>query len=127
MKKSDIRYRIDTLLKCARITTNETYREEWIVEVVNLLNQLNAENDVDNDSCIKEFMDKYVTITDGSVGKRTKRLDVWRHYNYCVQKYGLPYITKNYFYKEVRSYNIPEGKSDNGRDYFGLICKYGEE
>lgn len=121
MTKTEIRYRIDTLIRCAKITSNDNLREEWVVEAVNLLNAIEEKNVVDNP--IKTWCDKYAVVTDGKVGYRMKRSDVYDYYLFCrMNESGLPHFTRNAFYQELENLNIPLVKSC-GTHWFGILRK----
>lgn len=121
MTKTEIRYRIDTLIRCAKITMNEILREEWVVEAVNLLDVLQEAEIISNP--IKVWIEKNCIITDGKKNGRMDRTKVYNFYNSCVTKNGeFPYMSRNAFYNELRELNVPMGKS-NGIEWCGIVRK----
>lgn len=110
MKKSDLRYRIDTLLKIASRTYDDVLREECCTEAKNLLDDTLEEA---TDS-VQLFLAKYCIVGTG----RTKRSKVFEVYNQKRIAEGYPYYSKRELYARFRENGVGEIKTNNGTDCF---------
>ena len=103
MKKSDLRYRIDTLLKIASRTYDDVLREECCTEAKNLLDDT-LEESVDS---VEIFLAKYCTVGRG----RTLRSKVAEAYNQKRIIEGYPYYSRNELYARLREKGVGEVKT----------------
>lgn len=110
-KKDDTRYKIDSLIKIASITSDRILREECCMEAKNLIDDINESID-----CITLFLTRYCDV---GTNFRTSRSDIFEYYNFIREKEDLPYLTIKHFYARLREYGVPEGKSQ-GIWYFGI-------
>lgn len=111
MKKSDLRYRIDTLLKIAGRTYDDVLREECCVEAKNLLDDT-LEETIDS---VDMFLTKYCNVGKG----RTSRTEIYEAYNQKRLKEGYPYYSRNALYARLRENGVTEIKTE-GRRYFAM-------
>lgn len=112
-KKDDTRYKIDTLIKIASITSDHLLREECCMEAKNLIDDIH-----ENIDCITLFLTNYYDI---GANFRIKRSDVFEHYNFVREKEGFPYLTSHNFYRRIREHGVGEGKA--GYWYFNMRQK----
>ena len=123
-KKSELRYRIDTLIKCAKTTTNDILREEWLIESANLLDEL-EESELEKIyfSPVECWIKEYAIITDGKRGNRTLRREFYNYYIFC-RKHDprFPYLSRQAFNAELKQLNVATGKS-GGNIWVGAIIR----
>jgi len=111
VKKSDLRYRIDTLLKIASRTYDDVLREECCVEAKNLLDDTLEEA---TDS-VDMFIAKYCTVGKG----RTSRTAIYEAYNQKRINEGYPYYSRTALYARLRENGVTEIRTGGGR-YFAM-------
>lgn len=115
MIKTKIRFRIEKLLVCAKITTDDKLREELVAEALDLLDEM-------EDNCKKEnWLEDIVEITDGKYGRCMKRSDFYSYYlRKRAEDKTIPNYTRNALYQYVRDYGVREWKGV-GDVHFAVI------
>lgn len=100
-KKDDYRYKIDSLIKIANITSDEILREECCADAKNMLD--NIEESADS---VQVFLDKYFVVGEG----RIKRTSVFEFYNDVRMENDFPYLTKKQLYGRIVGLGVGLGK-----------------
>ena len=112
-KKDDYRYKIDSLIKIANITSDEILREECCASAKNMLDKIEESAD-----CVQMFLNKYFVVGDG----RTKRTSVFELYNNVRTENDFPYLTKRQLYGRIVGLGVGEIKT-NGYHTFVMKRK----
>lgn len=100
-KKDDYRYKIDSLIKIANITSDDILREECCASAKNMLD--NIEESLDS---VQVFLNKYFVIGKG----RTKRTNVFELYNDHRAENDFPYLSKRQLYARIVGLDVGYGK-----------------
>lgn len=119
MNTKDIRYRIDTLVKLARTTTNGDLREQWIVEAKDLLDSINSNIcETENDFWTDFINDNFDIEREG----KTPRTEVYETYlNYC-KKHSEEPLPRHACYESLRKHGVYQ-TAISGQRYIKLKRK----
>lgn len=118
MKYSFHQYKIDTLLKMAKTTSNEILREKYIAEADVELQELSRQNGIQTAESVEAF---YFTKIDICQSARTKQSLVYDAYtSYCVEQNKVA-VGKQAFYRFLREMGVRHVKTNPGIDCF--VCK----
>ena len=119
MNIKDIRYRINTLVKLARTTTDGDLREQWVVEAKDLLDTIGDDvSETENDFWTDFLTDNFDMEREG----KTPRTEVYEVYlNYCKKQSEEP-LTRHDCYEALRKLGIYQTVV-NGQRYIKLKRK----
>lgn len=112
-KKDDYRYKIDSLIKIANITSDDILREECCASAKNMLDNIEESED-----CVQMFLSRYFVIGDG----REKRTSVFEFYNNIRTENDFPYLTKRQLYGRITELGVGQLKT-NGYHVFVMKQK----
>lgn len=117
-KYSFRQYKIDTLLKMAKLTSDEIKREKFIAEARTELYELSEQNGIQVADSIEGFYNECLYQAGNTV--KTSRKEIYSAYEQYCKNYSLIPTTRNAVYKYLREMGVPEknGTNSDSNRYF---------
>ena len=119
MAKYDARrYKIDTLLKMAKTTSNEALREKYIAEADIELQYLSEDTLSVQTSSVENFINDCFEY---NINERISRDELYDAYIDFCNKNNVTCFSKNILYRSIRNHGFDEIKSNGVRFFKGKI------